>query len=567
MSGIIVTQVEDAIIGGRGGYFKIMSSKGVGVVDARGYEIIKPYYVDVFISPEDGPVEMFVRKRAVPWQSEPLFDLINTRCETIKQDGYGDCVGFREGVAVIKDSSSIRCIDRYRDKLFEIRDDSLRTSGFQSLFHDGLLRISSSHGYYYVSKRGKKVTDTYEWAGEFHNNRAVVGRERILSTKGNIYGVIDKEGMWKVRPKYDDISDFSRGLAAVCLNGKKGFIDINGNVVIPLVWDTVTSFGTGGLAFARANYPMVSCMIDASGKQQLMLPLECQYARSFSENMLAAKGEQGWGYIDREGKWVIAPEYDEIGDFSDGVAPVCKGEKWSFIDSEGKEVMDVEGCLHISDKGLAYTSDAIYDYRQVKSFARDASGPARYTSTLINDLNDVLVYRLINACGAPGHDYYFRNNPNVEYSILEMINYGSTHGIEALLEREYPDTSEKNIIVNIIDKRMFITDGNRHCVALLALEPELTIARLNELRPGLVRIWFAGVEEGRNTPDTPYDVYIPANIDISRVPGARLGTDWFKDPPAPTNIVPGDFQSDSKLLDENDRGCPLFLTVHRFLDE
>ena len=45
-----------------------------------------------------------------------------------------------------------------------------------------------------------------------------------------------------------------------------------------------------------------------------------------------------------------------------------------------------------------------------------------------------------------------------------------------------------------------------------------------------------------------------------------MGTDYFKNPPAPTAIVPGSFRSDSLLLSEMDRGRPLEETVQAVKD-
>ena len=47
-----------------------------------------------------------------------------------------------------------------------------------------------------------------------------------------------------------------------------------------------------------------------------------------------------WGYIDRNGKWVINPQFDEVDDFSDnGLAAVAIDSKWGYIDRTGKWIV------------------------------------------------------------------------------------------------------------------------------------------------------------------------------------------------------------------------------------
>lgn len=161
------------------------------------------------------------------------------------------------------------------------------------------------------------------------------------------------------------------------------------------------------------------------------------------------------------------------------------------------------------------------------------------------------------ACGAVRHDWFFKTDSAAQESIKELTELVKAQGADVMLAREYPDTAAKNVIVNIVEGKPYVIDGNRHCVALLMAEPKLSFGELEKLRPGLLRVWQAGVEEGKNTPETAYDVYIPADVDISGIPGARRGMDYFKNPPAPTNIVPGSFPSDSELLPEADRGRAL----------
>ena len=47
-----------------------------------------------------------------------------------------------------------------------------------------------------------------------------------------------------------------------------------------------------------------------------------------------------YGFIDKNGKVVIEPQFDDAGDFSEGFAQVKKDGKWGFIDKSGKVVIE-----------------------------------------------------------------------------------------------------------------------------------------------------------------------------------------------------------------------------------
>ena len=49
-----------------------------------------------------------------------------------------------------------------------------------------------------------------------------------------------------------------------------------------------------------------------------------------------------WGYMDRQGKIVIAPQFDDAGDFFGGRAKVRKQEKWGYIDASGRLAIDFQ---------------------------------------------------------------------------------------------------------------------------------------------------------------------------------------------------------------------------------
>lgn len=63
-----------------------------------------------------------------------------------------------------------------------------------------------------------------------------------VKTLDNLHGFVDRSGTIVVKPAYDDARDFFRDRAAVRKGQKWGFITSRGEVIIPLEYDSVTSF-------------------------------------------------------------------------------------------------------------------------------------------------------------------------------------------------------------------------------------------------------------------------------------------------------------------------------------
>lgn len=169
--------------------------------------------------------------------------------------------------------------------------------------------------------------------------------------KDGKYGYIDKTGKVVIPIQYDSAGPFSEGLAPVVVDAK--LVDVE-----------VTEYGTGGappvkkvekrLVGGKYGY------IDSTGK--MVIP-PYDYAGEFSEGlaMVAVGGEWishgtislhgggKFGYIDKTGRILIKPQYSQASSFSEGLARVAVGgkwagdllvgEKWGYIDKTGKLVI------------------------------------------------------------------------------------------------------------------------------------------------------------------------------------------------------------------------------------
>jgi len=76
----------------------------------------------------------------------------------------------------------------------------------------------------------------YDYVSVFSEGLATV---RIGNHENGKWGFVDKTGKVVIKIKYDFVEDFERGLAKVKLNGKYGFIDKRGKKIYPIKYESI----------------------------------------------------------------------------------------------------------------------------------------------------------------------------------------------------------------------------------------------------------------------------------------------------------------------------------------
>lgn len=182
----------------------------------------------------------------------------------------------------------------------------------------------------------KPVLFKYDSVSDFHEGLAVV-------TQDVKHSVIDKVGNELFELRYDKFAFFSEGLLAVKGNGKWGYIDKTGNEVIPLAYDKVTNF-SDGIAAVELNKEWSH--INKAGKKVLALKTDTKNGQNdcSSESLTEIERDGKYGFADENGKEVIAPKYDDVGRFYNGLVKVALENddgynEYGVIDENGKEIV------------------------------------------------------------------------------------------------------------------------------------------------------------------------------------------------------------------------------------
>lgn len=221
----------------------------------------------------------------------------------------------------------------------------------------------------------KYTTPRLNWVVEMPDNDslavyALPNRRGYLSVNtGRI--IIDAESN-----NYRKAWVFSEGLAAVMKDGKIGFINARNEVVIPFQFDFPTD---------------EECV------------RECGYL--FHDGYCAMTNADGdWGLIDKSGRWVVAPAYEEIWTPDNGYRVIIKDGKYGVLDSACSVLYPAEY------QHLCVVSDGFVLTRDGRMWQVDYEGeivkPFMYENTYY--LNYPIGY---NDCG------------DIEYAFADYVKY------------------------------------------------------------------------------------------------------------------------------------------------
>lgn len=304
--------------------------------------------------------------------------------------------------------------------------------------------------HFLFDERGNNLYDKYPGYDEF----LFLSQNYIAVHNLDGWGIIDSSGKTIITPIYQDMPPTlinNNGLFGVYQYVKSedkvygGIIDSKGNVVLPFEYECTSIFVSlygevgfcpyysDGLALVENKKTGNTSYIDTNGKVVFTLqqkqpvsfynyPMNKQHF-NFINGMCCITSNGKYGFIDKTGKTIISPQYDEVSDFRYGYCEVIKNGKWGIIDKQGKIVVPI-----IYDRaGNDYsfygkdTTSGMFTVRKNKKYGVvDANGkiilPIIYDNSPSYNPNDGLF--IVNKGGKFG----FVNKNN---KIVIPINYQS----------------------------------------------------------------------------------------------------------------------------------------------
>ncbi len=186
-------------------------------------------------------------------------------------------------------------------------------------FSDGWGRAERDGTFYFLNPDGEvELTSDLDFVDDFSDGLAVAREVERTSdnVRDGIFGYINREGEWVMPPQFKQAYTFSDEWAPV---------DVN-------VGDE-PEFGQSGEAIFAYITPEGSLAVNRL----------FDGASYFNEGRGAVEDGFQWGYIDRDGDFVVEPEFSHADTWAEGRAPVTTTtgtEDWFHIDESGTPVGD-----------------------------------------------------------------------------------------------------------------------------------------------------------------------------------------------------------------------------------
>lgn len=330
----IVKPIYDKTEKFRDGYAKMKLDKKEGLIDETGKVVVEPLFDD--IDKFEGDIAIVKNDRR--------YGFINRAGKTLLEPKYDKIQDFKGEYAIIIDNKKNGIVSIKGNVIIEPKYDEIELpfSDFTYVKNGELWGVVKSDGSeifvpeylekFSFNSKGLSVAKKTGKYGHGAGASGVVNREGSVIVELN-QGIVDyepghffifsKDNKWYITD--DDAKPISgefEGLKQQIKNrqanyyvdgkiiakkdGKYGFIDINGNTLIPFSFDDIV---TGG----------------------------------FSEGLCGVKVDSKWGYINVKGEYFIQPEFEEVGRFElkakVPMAVVMKDELEYSLNGNTKELL------------------------------------------------------------------------------------------------------------------------------------------------------------------------------------------------------------------------------------
>ena len=271
--------------------------------------------------------------------------------ETIIEAIYDDVLPYSEGLAGVNYKGRWGFLNKAGD--LSIKPQYMSVTSFKD---DHAIARDFNGLYGLIDKNGNVSVDF-----EYEN---IASLEKVfVFSKGRMKGIFDEDGNVIITPSYtsirslsetavavkdnkawftidlnnpentlcgpyEELFEYSDGLAAVQVNGKWGFMNKECTVEIEPLYTFAESFHKGHAPIMKDD---LYYLINKKGE----IASEGYNFIQWLNGAWGAQSEGSWKLISSNGEVLKNREFDTIYSFSEGLAPALTGDRWGYIDTIG----------------------------------------------------------------------------------------------------------------------------------------------------------------------------------------------------------------------------------------
>ena len=193
---------------------------------------------------------------------------------------------------------------------------------------------------------GSLMTVIIEYSMSVNTKQEIILAEKLAEEERQKQEAIEAEKKHQEEEKikllnsYDKVEDYYYGIALVKKGDKYGYIDKNGNEIVPVEYDMANNFTK--LKFAKVKKNGKWGYIDNTGKA--IIPIEYAYCGEVSNDIVAVGNGGKYGFISIDGKDITnGLVYDKVEPFdaTTKLAKVVLNQKYGYIDEKGMIKVDI----------------------------------------------------------------------------------------------------------------------------------------------------------------------------------------------------------------------------------
>lgn len=294
-----------------------------GYINDKGVEVIAPKYQEAKgFSSDDGLAAI---------KTKGKWGFINKTGAVVITPKYDFAESFTKGLAVIGLNGKRGAINPQGKTVIPIVYEEMsnqRKGGFYDVKQDGTWGVVNSTNTIIIPL--------------IYENQLYFDADDIVSRckKNDKWGLVNRNGKQVLPCENEQVSNPHEGLVAVKHNGKCGYVDYEGNIIMPFVWEDTDDFNNGIARIKDENGDY--CLISIDSRRVKTFETGSLSEINYVDgNYYVHHKDTPNGYkealLDKNGEPISQYSYDEIEIFhGNGLIGVQNNDKWGFIDLQGK---------------------------------------------------------------------------------------------------------------------------------------------------------------------------------------------------------------------------------------